>query len=1350
MRRIVLASPMATNTPSLIIKIFVVAALVFSLIPIGLAAAPDSAYASESAYLSVGSQIPYAGWGTKHYSVNGNEAYCGDPSSPSPSEGTYRMEEITNTPLLAGLWYGYGGPGFDASMWPSTWYDGSAMTANRYRVLTHIVLADIYSHDGEYSYGQCNDDFIKWCQDNVVGYSFSSGKVVNENALAVRINKSGFNLNGDGDSYGDVPAGFKGYLMNTGEETQIILTFDYNPYGSLEVQKTSSNTDITDGNGCYTLEGAVFGIYSDEDCTKLVRSITTDAEGVAHADDLLVGTYYVKELTPPAGFSLSYETHEVTIEAEQTAHDEMSNFPQHDPAYLCVQKYDGEQAFFAHNLPQGSASLSGAEYRLDYYDGYYSTLADAESSGSPTRSWTLRTDDDGFAALDQSYLVSGDALYEDTHGNPTLPLGTVVIRETKAPEGYVLDEATTYVQQITAEGHLETVYTYVAPVHPEQVIRGGVSIEKRDLESGLLTPLGGASLDGTEFQIVNRSERSVFVDGIEYAPNAVVKTIYSVGGTASTPSDCLPYGTYSIKETAPGTGYLLTDAKERYFDIANDGEVVKLTGDNAPHNQVKRGDVELVKVRESDQRRLGGIPFRITSDTTGEAHVFVTDDNGEAKTGASWNPHTQRTNANDGAVLDDGTVNESKLDSEAGVWFGLTSEGRTVAADDTLGALPCDTYQIDELPCSQNEGLELVSLKLRVSRHSYQVDLGSVDDQTKGQVTLSTTARDGHDGDKEIAPDPEATIIDRVEYAGLTVGNTYTVQGTLVDKTTGEPVLNESGGNVVATKTFKATSASGYIELEFSLDTTMAAGHKIVAFETLVDATTGAVVAEHTDIEDFDQTVSVGTPRIGTTATDGLDGDHAIIADGAAKVVDTVSYSGLMAGKEYLAEGTLMVVTEGEASPLLLSDGSPVTAAVSFVPESSDGSIEVVFEFDASLLVGAKLVAYEKVLRSGAVIADHEDPDDPSQTVEVKAPEIGTFAFDGIDDDKSVVADPSSKIVDRIAYQNLVPGREYLAFGIVLDKATELPAATSDSSGAEDTAELIKKALGYEVAGTEDSTPTLPREVDGADLEKVFAALQNQGGLVWGKQEFVPESQSGSIEVAFELDSRALSGKSFVVVEFLLVEDGGELILVADHADPDSEDQSFEIVPSAIGTLARDKSDGDHSVLACKDAVIVDTVSYSNLIPGLEYELSGVLMDKSTGKELMVGDQPVRASVLFTPNAPDGEVEVEFALDTTSIENRDIVVFEYLTKDDVLVAEHADIDDQAQSVHVTDVELTRTITGFYDKTGLDQRGLIAVIALLLGGGSVALVYGIRRFAADRTDEEQEGVGEDTDPEGLGN
>ena len=1333
------SAPVGTNTPSLIIRIILSVLLVVSALPVAALIAPDAAYASAVGELWVGDDIEYGGWSTKSFAVNGNEAYCGDPAKGTPPAGSYTMNEITDPVVAAAVWFGYGGPGFDPSMWPQTWQDGTAMTADRYRALTHIVISDLYVHNSHYSYGQCDDDFIQWCQDNVIGYSFEDGHLFNTNTITYRINSQAFELLGNGASRDDFPPGFTAYIMPTVDDKQVIITFEYHPYGSLSISKTSANPQITNSNDCYSLSGAVFGIYSDPSCTNLVRTVTTGSDGIAQADEILTGSYYVKEISAPKGYALSTSTYSAQVGAGSTAYVSVSELPQNDPMYLLVQKYDGERTYMSNNLPQGSASLGGAEYQLDYYDGYYDTVEAAQRSGNPTRTWVVRTDEDGFVVLDDAYVVSGGAFYKNSNGRATMPLGTLVIRETKAPEGYLLDGEHVYVQQIRSDGYLETVYTYVTPIHPEQVIRGGVAIEKRDLESGLLTPLGGASLDGTEFEIVNRSAHSVIVDGIEHAPGEVVKTISALDGVASSESDSLPYGSYSIKEVKPGTGYLHTDQEERFFDIRNDGEIVRLEGDDAARNQVKRGDVELVKARETDQHRLDGIPFLITSETTGEAHVFVTDDNGEAKTEAAWNPHTQRTNANDEAISDDGSVDETKLDPEAGVWFGLTTEGWSVDADDDLGALPYDTYRIEELRCSKNVGLELVTMTSRVSRHSYQIDLGTVDDQPAGQVTISTTARDGHDGDKTVSADPQASIVDRVEYAGLTVGTEYVIEGTLIDKESRKPITDAEGAPVTAERTFTAETTSGYVELEFVFDATRFAGSSAVAFEVLKDAKLGTTVAAHEDIEDFDQTVKVSDPEIGTTAADPSDGDHRIVTDPSATIIDTVTYRGLMADVEYTVVGTLMLVTDDGAEPLLDADGEPITASTVFTPKDANGSVDVEFTFDSTKLSGEKLVAFERLYRAEALIADHEDPNDPSQTVDVVEPDVGTYAFDAIDSDKSVVADRDARIIDRVSYASVAPGESYVLYGIIYDPSDGLPAwtgSTDDHAARERFADELAKTLGLASDPADDA---LPKEIDATALGALLDELAASDGIVWGSTRFIPDSSSGTAEVSIPFDASSCSGARFVVFEALVREGDDGCELVAVHDDLGSEEQSFDVVPSRIGTLAIDKTDGDHSILASKDACVVDTVSYEGLIPGQEYELSGVLMDKATGEELMVADKTVTASMRFTPNASTGEVALEFSFDSTVVQDHDAVVFEYLSKNGEPVAEHADLEDEAQSFHVTDSTLAKNTTGFYDKTGVDQRGLFGLLAVLIVGALFAAGFGLRKLIAWRSEEKSEQV-----------
>ena len=231
---------------------------------------------------------------------------------------------------------------------------------------------------------------------------------------------------------------------------------------------------------------------------------------------------------------------------------------------------------------------------------------------------------------------------------------------------------------------------------------------------------------------MNDSAAPVLVGGVEVAPGEVALTLETEGGSAESAPDALPYGDYLVREVEAPEGYLGTDA-EVPFSIAEDGEVVELTGERAVANQVRRGDLELVKVSDGDLSRMAGVPFRITSATTGESHVVVTDGNGYASTAASWVPHTASTNANDQAA-------DGSWDASAGVWFGAS------APDDSKGALPYDTYELTELPCSANEGKELLGpIEVRVYRDGVTVDLGTLTNDDLPRTVVSKKSVTGGD-----------------------------------------------------------------------------------------------------------------------------------------------------------------------------------------------------------------------------------------------------------------------------------------------------------------------------------------------------------------------------------------------------------------------------------------------------------------------------------------------------------------------------------------------------------------------------------------------------------------------------
>lgn len=236
---------------------------------------------------------------------------------------------------------------------------------------------------------------------------------------------------------------------------------------------------------------------------------------------------------------------------------------------------------------------------------------------------------------------------------------------------------------------------------------------------------------------MNASANPVLVGGEEVAPGEVALTLEIGGDAAKSAPDALPYGDYLVREAEAPEGYLGTDA-EVPFSIEKDGEMVELTGERAVANQVKRGDLELVKASDGDLSRMAGVPFRITSATTGESHVVVTDANGYASTAASWNPHTASTNANDQAA-------EGSWDASAGVWFGASGP------DDSKGALPYDTYEVEELPCGANEGKELLSpIEVRV----YDADGELVEEWVSGEEPHELTLLPGtYTFHEELAPE---------------------------------------------------------------------------------------------------------------------------------------------------------------------------------------------------------------------------------------------------------------------------------------------------------------------------------------------------------------------------------------------------------------------------------------------------------------------------------------------------------------------------------------------------------------------------------------------------------------------
>ena len=1147
--------------------------------------------------------------------------------------------------------------------------------------------------------------------------------------------------------------------------------------GYIELTKASTCTNVSDNNKLYSLAGAEFSIYDASG--KFVQKLTTNEKGDTGRSELLTaGTYTVKETKAPEGYYAA-DDFTVKVNAGQVTKKTVGDKPYNDPLAMLVGKFDGEKTYNgAGNLPQGSATLADAEFTVDYYDTFdydnYDVLKKADIE--PTRSWTFKTDADGFSYFDTEHFVSGDAFFYNEQNNICIPRGTIVVRETKAPTGYLKSNAVSF-QKIMEGSNTEALKTYNLAEVPEQVYRS---------------------------------------------------------------------------------------------------------------------DFEFTKKAENGSDRLAGVPFKVTSLTTGESHIAVTDENGYFSSASSWNAHDGNTNANDWALTADGTIDSARLDATAGFWFGnntvLDADGHAttgdaIKADNALGAMPFDTYSVEELRCTANEGHALVNTTATISRNGATIDFGTLDDpepeihttaydasdsdhyigvgtvkvsdkveyshlvagksytvtgdlrdaetgdvlkvngktvtasqtftaeKSNGSVTvdfsfdsyglagktlvvyetltdasgsklaehkdkddvsqqvtvlkpeIGTTATDKADGDKNVVSEPEATITDTVRYVNLTPGKTYKVTGTLYEKVKGkdgkvtEKKFTVNGKDVTAETEFTAEKSSGEVEVTFTFDASaIKDGTELVAFETV--SSDGHEICAHADIEDEGQTVTVTKPEVGTTATDGFDGDKNVVADTDATVTDTVHYKNLTPGQTYKVTGTLyqkVTDKDGKVTKKKLTvDGKDVTAETEFTAETSDGDATVTFKFDASGIKDkTPLVAFESLSYKDKELCAHADIEDEDQTVTVNQPSVGTTATDKLDGDKTVIADAESSVTDEVAYDHVLTGKSYTMAGILMDAKTGLPVLTGEGAKKFTEDDLVKfttgllDVLGFKSDSDEDgidwsAVKSLPTA--SIDLSKVtaYAEVNKEllSCLVYQTAEFTPEKESGSIDMDYTFNSNdvidRLSGetKNLVVFEVMFkgsienASDETPVSIVASECDKDNEGQTVKLAPSTIGTTATDKSDGDHELMAGKDAVITDEVKYEGLIPGKEYTLHATLMDKKTGEPLKVADKGVTAELKFTPNSENGTVSINLGeFDATSLDGHTLVVFEELTKQsdidskttDVTVAEHKDINDEGQSVTVTSTPAGST----YGKTGVDMTSIAIAIGILLIAAGCATAYGIK-------------------------
>lgn len=479
------------------------------------------------------------------------------------------------------------------------------------------------------------------------------------------------------------------------------------------------------------------------------------------------------------------------------------------------------------------------------------------------------------------------------------------------------------------------------------------------------------------------------------------------------------------------------------------------------------------------------------------------------------------------------------------------------------------------------------------------------DSITVGFPSVGTKASDKRDGD-QVLYHTGGTIVDTVEYSKLIPGKEYEVRGELMDKATGK------GTGIVASKKFIAQTASGAVDLEFKVPSGYA-GKTIVVFERLYHQ--DREVAAHTDINDQQQTVTIGKkPTLKTTALDKSDQDHNIVQKGGT-IVDTVKYTDLKPGVEYSVSGELTDKATGK--------GTGVKAEAKFTPRSENGSVNVEFVLPEGY-EGKTLVAFETLTEGLEVIAEHKDLKDPEQTIYVAG--VGTVAKDASDNDDYLVQ-AGGTVIDTVAYTNLKVGQEFTLTGELMDQKTGKP------------------------TGIKASTKFTPKTPDGS-VELSFK---------------VPAEFSGTTLTAFE----TISLGNVIVAEHKNINDAQQTVFVAD-----------------MDTNAVDALDGDKFVVQ-GGGTIVDTITFTNVDPKAEHLASGELFERvaKEGGGYEAVATGIKASKKFTPSDSNGATTLAFKV-PAEFAGKDLTVFDQIVEvknPKVVVAQHKDINSDAQTVEIADV-----------------------------------------------------------------
>lgn len=1101
---------------------------------------------------------------------------------------------------------------------------------------------------------------------NGSGWSITHSK--NSNSLTINVDKSctasSFKL-ANGEYYKD----------GTGDDDELLL---YYPYGSEAYQKliysayydpvsmafSGSITPLGDMKLVKTSEdGIVAGInFTVTGAKGFSKTVTTNANGEIDIFDLVPGTYTITEENIDRYVPNQSQT--ITVSSGKTSSVSFYNILKKFRVNVTKQDYEKGHA-------QGDAKLSGAVYGLFKGDDLIAQYT---------------TDQNGSFTTD--YYVCGTDW---------------TIKEITPSEGYLLNDT---VYRVGADPRDYNIEYNTAPdmTVMEQVIKGKISIIKHtdDGETQIETPEKGA-----EFQVYLKSAGS-FVNADKDERDTIV---CDEDGFAST--KLLPYGVYTVHQTKGWDGrekitdfdvFINTDGKTYKFLINNKNfesylKVVKLdkeTGKRIPYEGAA------FEIYDSNNHR---VTMQYTYPQVTSIHTFYTNKEGYLITPEKlpYGDYTlKEVQAPYGYILDDTLIPFSISQENSSTDTGVTVV--KVKARDVAQKGVINITKTGEIFSSVEENNGVYTPKYSVDNLKGAVfevyaaeDITTLDGTVRYEqgtlVDTITTDDDGVAKSKELylgkytvieKTAPNGYVHNAAKYdAELTyAGQNVSVTSTDLSVYNERQKVSVSLKKIMAEdKTFGIGNNGEITSVRFGIyanEDIKASNGDIIPKDALI---TFANCDKDGNIS-FDCDLPVGFKWYAKEiATD----EHYILSDTKyefdtkyqgqdVKVIDIKvnndkaiennliygSVKGLKVDRE--TQETIKGATFG----LFKSDTTEFAKDNAILTAVTDDN--GIFTF-TNVPYGEYII---KELKPAEGYLDNEDIfkvtiSTHEQMIELtpindKIPELKTTAT--IDGNKEVNATEVFTLTDSVEYKHLVPGKEYVLKGVLMNKATG-------------------KTL----------------EVDGKEITS--------------EVKFTPEQPSGTVDVLFTFDSKFIKTETQIVAFEYLYKDGKE---IATHTDIEDEGQTVTVKIPSIKTTA--KINGKKKVVAKGDVTITDTVLYENLTPGKEYEITGVLMDKSTGKPFKVKGKEITSTVKFVPDKANGKVEVTFTFDGSAIKkDTELVVFETLYRDGVELIAHADINDDGQTVTVKVPELENPKTG-------DERNKKALASVMSVSalGAVSLAY----------------------------